>query len=936
MKRQEIVFDDVVRADTTMPQDTVVSRPLKYGVWEKLPAIASIFLPNQLPDGYAFMGWTTVLSGSTDYIDGEYVKNLTQPDLVQSLYGTWIHRYYYINYNANGGVIEPPSGETDPDYTKTQLVYSVDGVELPPSGGAVKRDGGWQLDGWSKVPYGLAGYPPGSTQTGIFSDFNTGTLYAIWKPAEYTVIFHSNWPKGNDEEQTADQILKRSIITKLRKNTFNFTHWEFAGWATSPTGPVAYIDEQRVVNLSEGEEVNLYARWKQIEFVMTFHKNAPNIEEDDYPVVTDNDITGEMPEEVFELDKPKTIDLNQFVYPKTIGDVETRDRAFNGWLDASGGYTEEDDGHNRIKWVDGQEIILDRDVDVYAYWDDCIYIEYDATNFKRLKSDFERDYPLLAQAGIYQLVDRVHPGTMYKVRNDFLKTLYGCNLVAWGSKEAVNFQPGDEIHADLFNAGEHFELVPLYEPRYEIYNGADKSVGFVWGIDSSKTNDKTYINSEQRVKCFEILPRVDYIEEYLDVNLTITTKYKNNGGAMTLYWKPESDKDCKWEKLYDLRSGSAGKKNEKSITVSVPGWKDSKRNRYVYYLVIAWCPYDGVPIEIKWGDPDAKSVRGWKRKLKRKWKKWKNKITNVASAFLVANPQTALMAIALKPTRDRIKSATEKTAKEVARVKIAGHQTGKAVIKAVASKEFKIATGAASVIAGILTLGAGSSVVAGVSSILSGACSIVSATTNDDVAKKYLDAAAIGFSIVSVGTSLGAANATSSARAALPQAEDTTAMLWDAGVEAGMRVNQSLSDSVGAALQYQGWVQKFNRLSVDYVDSVFKLAELRELAQFSNAVQISTAITNALNVAATVGELTGAYDFLNRSGNGLPASMKEYIDKIYVRESDNAIFVKLKDGSIIQTKLPGIDWKPICIMSALTIDSIIYPAEDQGIVEINC
>ena len=446
MKQQDIVFDDVIRADITMPSEMVVTVPLQYGIWEKLPTIGSLFLPDQLPNGYAFTGWSTVSGGNVDYIDGEYVKNLAGPGSYRPLYGTWIHRYYYINYNANGGVIEAPSGE-DPDYRETQLVYSIDDVTLPSAGGAVKRDGGWQLDGWSKVPYGLVGYAPGSKQKGLFSDFNTGTLYAIWKPAEYRVIFHCNYPKGEPGTEENEQTIKCSIITKLRANTFIFTHWEFVGWATSPTGSVAYIDEQRIVDLSEGEDVHLYARWKQIEFVMTFHKNAPNIQEDDYPIITDNDITGSMPEEVFELNKPKAININRFVYPKTVKRnnkyVETRDRAFNGWLDASGGYTKADEGHNRIKWQDGEEITLDRDVDVYAYWDDCIYIEYDATNFKRLKEDFKRDYPLLVENGIYQLVDRVHPGTMYKVRNNFLKSLYGCNLVAWASKEAVNFQPGD-------------------------------------------------------------------------------------------------------------------------------------------------------------------------------------------------------------------------------------------------------------------------------------------------------------------------------------------------------------------------------------------------------------------------------------------------------------------------------------------------------------
>jgi len=974
MKQREIVFDDITRDEITMPPEVIKPIPLQYGIWEKLPTIGSLFLPDQLPSDYAFMGWTTVLGGNTDYIDGEYVKNLASPGSYQPLYGTWIRRYYYINYNANGGVIEAPSGE-DPDYRKTQLVYSVDDVTLPSSGGAIKRDGGWQLDGWSKVPYGLVGYAPGSKQKGLFSDFNTGTLYAIWKPAEYTVKFHSNWPKGDADESTADQTLKYNIISKLRKNTFTFTHWEFIGWATSPEGHVAYIDEQRIVNLSEGEDVHLYARWKQIEFVMTFHRNAPNIEEGDYPIVTDNDITGNMPEEVFELDKPKTIDLNRFVYPKTIAGRETRDRAFDGWLDEPGGYTEEDQGHGRIKWVNCQEIILDHDVNVYAYWDDCIYIEYDATNFKKLKKDFEREYQLLVEMGIYKLTDRVHPGTKYKVRDDFLKTLYGCNLAAWGSKEAVNFRPGDVIHADLFDAGEHFELTPLYQKRQEIYNAKDKGDTVSWGIDSKKTKDKTYLSGLSHLKLFEILPRSDYVEEYLDINISINTLYKSKGGAVTIYWLPESNPDCKFKKLYEVKSGTSKGNYKQTKTISVPGWFVKKKNRYVYYLLVVWCPYGVEPGQVKnWGDPNIKLVRG----LGKKWHKWKNKITNVATVGLCAvAPTTALV---LKPTRDRIKSATDKSFKELARVKIAGHHTGKAIVKAVASKEFTIAMSAVSAIASLVTAGAAGGVMAWTSAALSSAasaCTIVSATSNDKGTKKYLDAASIGLSVAALGVSIAAS---SNASTKLTEATDMKVYLTTTDdVAAGQlnRANQLSSNFLRAAeaetnvaananMELLGLVEgtpAYNatmagmnealREAGDYLaqssiqqswaniwSGVHSVTHTAATASTAEVLKTATVLTETLNHTATTALVTAINiglrvgplrDILN-TYNGISSITEKDIDKIYVRTSDGNMFVKLRGGTVIEIKTPGINWKPICIVSALTIDSIIYPANDQGIV----
>jgi uncharacterized repeat protein (TIGR02543 family) len=48
----------------------------------------------------------------------------------------------------------------------------------------------------------------------------------------------------------------------LRANTFTKVGADFAGWATSPDGPVVYHDREEILNLSSVyAEITLYARW---------------------------------------------------------------------------------------------------------------------------------------------------------------------------------------------------------------------------------------------------------------------------------------------------------------------------------------------------------------------------------------------------------------------------------------------------------------------------------------------------------------------------------------------------------------------------------------------------------------------------------------------------------------------------------------------------
>jgi len=91
------------------------------------------------------------------------------------------------------------------------------------------------------------------------------TLYAIWYPIGYVIIFDPN--VGENEDYTGDMPemgLKYDEEQPLTKNAFGRPGYTFKEWNTEADGTgKSYADEARVKNLSTrvGEPVTLYAQW---------------------------------------------------------------------------------------------------------------------------------------------------------------------------------------------------------------------------------------------------------------------------------------------------------------------------------------------------------------------------------------------------------------------------------------------------------------------------------------------------------------------------------------------------------------------------------------------------------------------------------------------------------------------------------------------------
>ena len=103
------------------------------------------------------------------------------------------------------------------------------------------------------------------------------TLYAQWKPNEYSVKFDANEGKGT----MADQQFTYDVARNLSVNAFTRDHYVFTGWNTNPDGSgTAYSDGENVKNLTivPGYAVTLYAQWKLETHTISYDLNGGTLD----------------------------------------------------------------------------------------------------------------------------------------------------------------------------------------------------------------------------------------------------------------------------------------------------------------------------------------------------------------------------------------------------------------------------------------------------------------------------------------------------------------------------------------------------------------------------------------------------------------------------------------------------------------------------------
>lgn len=190
--------------------------------------------------GYTFAGWYA----NSDFSDTAVTKIAAGSTSDKSYYAKWTANSYTVNLNTNGGTITEGNVET----------YTYDtGATLP-----TPTKTGYTFSGW----YDNEQFS-GDAVTEIPADATGDKEYhAKWTPNTYTVAFKANSGDGT----MADMSFTYGTAQNLTTNAFTRVGYNFAGWATSADGAVAYANGASVSNLTaeNNGEVTLYAVWTKI------------------------------------------------------------------------------------------------------------------------------------------------------------------------------------------------------------------------------------------------------------------------------------------------------------------------------------------------------------------------------------------------------------------------------------------------------------------------------------------------------------------------------------------------------------------------------------------------------------------------------------------------------------------------------------------------
>ncbi|MCX4750494.1 InlB B-repeat-containing protein [Kitasatospora sp. NBC_01287] len=198
--------------------------------------------------GKQFAGWSTTPSGAPRYADQAAVKNLTATANGSiTLYARWAPAgAFAVTATGDSHVTvstsaDPAAGWAAPGSTVTLSAapatgYSSTWQAVSPAGLVIAADGSFTMPAQNTV------------------------IKAVSSANPYGVVFDGNGATGG---ATPAQQFSYDQGAALTANGFTRAGYGFLGWATSPTGPLAYTAGQRVDDLTAtaGAQVTLYAVW---------------------------------------------------------------------------------------------------------------------------------------------------------------------------------------------------------------------------------------------------------------------------------------------------------------------------------------------------------------------------------------------------------------------------------------------------------------------------------------------------------------------------------------------------------------------------------------------------------------------------------------------------------------------------------------------------
>ena len=192
--------------------------------------------------GYHFGGWIDTATGTPYNFNTPVTGNKT-------LKAKWdINQYHVIVKEPN----DADPGKQNFEYLNNPSVNHGSTVTAPPT---PDNKTGHHFNGW--VDQNGNPYTFGTPVT------QDTTVTATYAPNQYTVQYDKN--AADASGAVSDSTHTYGVAKNLNGNSYTRPGYEFAGWATTPTGTVTYPDQQSVINLTTQNNgvVKLYAVWTQ-------------------------------------------------------------------------------------------------------------------------------------------------------------------------------------------------------------------------------------------------------------------------------------------------------------------------------------------------------------------------------------------------------------------------------------------------------------------------------------------------------------------------------------------------------------------------------------------------------------------------------------------------------------------------------------------------
>lgn len=274
---EHITQTSEVRSDGSVRVQTVANNTAS-GCQVYYPAGTVITLATAQRDGdcwdssmisrnpYLFYGWSETRINPTkiaNTLNSAKKLRITMPASAKTVYAIWAQPSK-LSYDVN-----LPTGESAPGTVPQPKLYQYGSVTSDTSGwsSGQKILAHYKFKGWTTTRNGNTMFQFGRT---LGSDT---TVYALWEPISYTIIFSANTDDASGSTQP--MTLKWGDVKNLSKNGFDWPGHTFTGWKRRDNNQ-PYTDQESVTNLSDTDGAIIYmdAQWSATPAHVNYYKNA--------------------------------------------------------------------------------------------------------------------------------------------------------------------------------------------------------------------------------------------------------------------------------------------------------------------------------------------------------------------------------------------------------------------------------------------------------------------------------------------------------------------------------------------------------------------------------------------------------------------------------------------------------------------------------------